>query len=40
MIKCIVEAEFEIPIWFGKLFCDDNDWDYEKRTIIRRDDFT
>jgi len=35
--KCIVEAEFEISKYGLEAFFDDNDLDYEKRTIIRRE---
>lgn len=36
-IKCIVEAEFEISKYGLEVFFEDNDLDYEKRTIIRRE---
>jgi len=35
--KCIVEAEFEISKYGLEAFFDDNDLDYENRTIIRRE---
>ncbi|MBC8769464.1 DNA repair protein RecN [Arenibacter sp. BSSL-BM3] len=35
--KCIVEAEFEISKYGLEAFFDENDLDYEKKTIIRRE---
>ncbi|MCK0147722.1 DNA repair protein RecN [Arenibacter sp. F26102] len=35
--KCIVEAEFEISKYGLEVFFDENDLDYEKKTIIRRE---
>ncbi|MDT7830696.1 DNA repair protein RecN [Pricia sp. S334] len=35
--KCIIEAEFDIDRYGLKSFFGDNDIDYEKRTIIRRE---
>jgi len=35
--KCIVEAEFEISQYGLESFFEDNDLEYDKRTIIRRE---
>lgn len=35
--KCIVEAEFEVSKYGLESFFEDNDLDYEKKTIIRRE---
>ncbi len=35
--KCIIEAEFDLTAYAVQVFFDDNDLDYEDKTIIRRE---